>query len=295
MRERCCLARNDGSRKRGGRAATALVAATLAATPASRPALAGTPVAPSCGPEGGETVRVAGVDPDLALRLPDGRRVLIAGIDPVRATPSHPALASDAQARLEAWLDGRDAVIRPLATEPDRWGRTPALVFASVGADEPPALSVAFALVDAGLARARPDPAGHGCWASLVAAEGVARLAGLGLWADPYYAVRDASGAGGWSAGMGALALVQGRVTRVGGGRSWTRLGLDGPDADFSVRLDKRVMADLARRGVGPDGLRGLRVRVRGLLDDRFGAGLDAVEADGVEVLDADPGDTGPR
>ncbi len=285
MRGRWCLARNGGSRKRGRRSGAALAwAAILGIVPAA----AREPAAPPCIPDGGESVRVAAVAPDLTLRLADGRTVLLAGIDPVRATLVHPGFDAEARDRVQAWLGGHDAVMRSLATSPDRWNRWPALVFAPPRDEGAPTLSVALALVDAGLARTKPDPATHGCRTALLEAEDAARRAGLGLWADPYYAVRQASEAGGWSDGLGTLVLVQGRVTRVGNGRSWTEVDLGGPEARVSVRLGKREMAELSDRGLGREALPGRWLRVRGLLDDRFGLGLDAVDADGIESLDAD-------
>lgn len=286
MRKRRCLARNVGARKLGRCGWAALLAVLV-------PCCAGTaaPVQVSdCAADGAETVHVAGVSDDLSLQLADGRTLVLAGVDPARATPDHPALASDARAKLDAWLAGRDVLARALAAGPDRWNRWPALVLAGPGAGDPPRLSVALAVVDAGLARARPEPAAHGCWPALLAAEQAARDGRLGLWADPYYAVRDASDATGLAGVAGDMALVQGRVTRVGRGRSWVFVDLDG---DFTVRLGKRETVALARRGWDADRLKGARVRVRGLLDDRFGPGLDAVEADGIEVLDG-PTPAGP-
>ncbi len=275
---------------RGFVAFVAILAAP--ATEAKMPA--GPPV--PCSPEGSEAVRIASVGEDFTLGLSDGRTILLTGIDPLRNTPDHPALATDARAKLEAWLRGRDVRLRALAREPDRWNRWPALVFADAFASaperaavEPQQLSVALAMVDAGLARARPAQGNESCWADLLRAEQAARQAVLGLWADPYYAMRQASDRDGLAAAMGAMTVVQGRITRLGQGRTRLYMGLGGPQADFSLSLARRDMFILAELGLREDQLVGLTVRVRGYLDDRFGAAMDVTSAEQIEVLDPGP------
>lgn len=247
-----------------------------------------------CGAGDGEPVTVAGVEADFTLILADGRRILLAGVDPPRATADHPALAADARRRLEAWLAGRSARLRPLAAAPDRWNRVPALVDAdpppnpdgTPGPANGPTLSVALAMVDAGLGRARPDAGLGACWAALLRTEGPARAAALGLWADPYYAVREASDAAALADATGHMALVQGRVTRISRGRSRVFVGLDGRDADFTLRFVSRKASIPAELGLRADPVKGSLVRVRGILDDRFGATIEVTSADQVELLD---------
>ena len=270
------------------RFAAALLGALLTGHAVARAAAAERPALP-CSPEGAQAVRVGSVAEDFTLHLADGRTVVLAGIDPVRNTADHPRIAAEARAAVEAWLRGRDVLLQPAGAGADRWDRWPGLVFAGTdAAPEPPQLSVSLALVDAGLARARPEPPARACWASLLAGEARARAAGLGLWADPYYAVREASDEG-LAAITGALALVEGRVTRVGQGRSRLYIGLDGPAADFSLRLGKREAAALFGPGGSAERWKGLRVRVRGFLDDRFGLGMDIAGDDQVEILDERP------
>jgi hypothetical protein len=50
-------------------------------------------------------------------------------------------------------------------------------------------IGVAEAILDAGLARYRPDAAAHPCRDLLLAAEAEARAGKTGLWADPFYEV----------------------------------------------------------------------------------------------------------
>lgn len=249
-----------------------------------------------CSPAGGEAVEIAAVDADFHLVLRDGRTVLLAGVDPVRATPSRLGAAEDARAHLAAWLVGRPARLRPLDTGVDRWGRTRALVFASTGtrdldkpvAPDPALLSVGLALVDAGLARGRADAAMHACWPTTIVAEAGARAAGLGLWSDPYYAVRAAGNPSALTDLSGSFVLVQGQVTRVAKGRSRTLVDLGPRGADVSLRIAGNASFILGQVGLSEDRLLGRNVRVRGVLDDRFGYTIDVSDRDQIEVL-ADP------
>ncbi len=86
--------------------------------------------ADACGPQPSDTpVTVASVSDTLEVRLADGRLLRLAGLDPPRATPADPALPAKARAALEAWVAGGAVTMRSLAAEPDRWNRTPVLLF----------------------------------------------------------------------------------------------------------------------------------------------------------------------
>ncbi len=267
-------------------AAVLAIGWTVPAVAASRT----TSLSMSCDAERGEVVNVKAVAAEMTVVLEDGRTVLPAGVDLARATSSSPGLAKDARGRLDQWLAGRPAVLRPVDASPDRWGRTRALLFAAVEPAVPsdtaqPSLSLSLALVDAGLARAQAEPDLHACWPSLLAAEHAARAAGLGLWADPFYAVRDAGDAAQLAGASGGMALVQGQVTRVGRGRSRIYVGMGGGAADFTLRLAKRDIGLLSDVGLGADRLIGSILLVRGFLDNRFGASIEVTSPDQIEVV----------
>lgn len=264
--------------RRGAAFAMALLAAPQAVAAAR--AAAALPCAP-----GQETATVRAVTPDLGLVLADGRTLRLAGIDPVRDTASRPAQAAEAAARLQGWLAGRTVGVRLLAAQPDRWGRLPALVFASPdGAEGGAGRPVALALVDAGFARGRPEAVAAACWPALLAAEAGARQAGLGLWGDPYYAVRRAGDAQAFSDDAGGMVVAEGRVAHVGQTR--TRVYLDlGPRGGLSLRLDRRDLFILDQLGPSQSAWVGRPVRVRGYVDDRNGPQIDLVEGGQIEVL----------
>jgi hypothetical protein len=103
-------------------------------------------------------------------------------------------------------------------------------------------LPVGEALIDAGLARYEPSAAARSCRASLLAAEAGARAAGLGLWADPYYAVIVAadrpSFAETFAEKTGTAVIVEGRITSIADQRPHIMLYF-GPRQgwDFSVTV----------------------------------------------------------
>ena len=187
------------------------------------------------------------------------------------------------------WLKDRSVEVRPLAPEPDRWGRVPALIFAGQPGPDGSAgtgatVSVTEALIDAGLARARPDLRIAPCWSAFLALERGARDAELGLWREPRYAVIRAEDRARLLAETGRMAIVEGRVVRIVEGRARTYLsfGTQGR-TDFAVAVAKPVMARLRATGVDPGGWQGRQLRVRGLLDDRFGLQIELTSADQIE------------
>jgi endonuclease YncB( thermonuclease family) len=227
-----------------------------------------------CPADGSHRGKVASVNERLELILVDGLQLKIAGIDPPRPTPGNSELDILARDRLAQWLVGQDITFHPLEPGIDRWGRTPAFVFAplleAAKAPEQPSLPVGEALLDAGLARYESGPAARACKASLLAAEAAARAAGLGLWADPYYAV----------------VIVEGRITAIADRRPRIMLYF-GPRQgwDFSVTIFQRQNAfDGAYATLAA--LSGRTVRVRGLLDTRFGPQIEISDPDEIEVIE---------
>lgn len=279
-----------GGRAPGLRPFVALLAGAILAAPAPGPARADDCAAPSAG-EGRRTVafsrgRVARVDERLELILADGRRLKIAGLDPPRATPNSPELDIEAANKLHAWLAGREATFRPLLAAPDRWGRLPAEIFAPVGdAPDAPAISVAGAALEAGLGRFDPTGAPRRCRAFLLAAEASARASTLGLWSDPYYAIMRAGDRAAFAERAGTIVIVEGRVERVERDEFRAALVLgERRGRDFSVSIPRRNLAAFAAAGAGPSTFEGKTVRVRGLLDLRFGPQIEIERPDEIEA-----------
>ncbi len=258
-----------------------------------------------CPGEGGTEGRVVSVDERLELTLENGIRLKIAGVDPPRPTPGDPDLDVGARDRLAQWLVGQEIRFRPLEPGPDRWGRVVAFVFAvaAVSTNEPgPAqLPVGEALIDAGLARYEPSAAARPCRSALLAAEAGARASGLGLWADPYYAIIAAADRLSFAEKAGSSVIVEGRITGIASRRPRITLYF-GPrrSGNFSVTILPHDSKTFDAAYASLAGLTGQTVRVRGLLDTRFGPQIELsdpaeLEAAGQGQDAAAPGPPAPR
>jgi endonuclease YncB( thermonuclease family) len=243
-----------------------------------------------CPADGSHRDKVTSVNERLELTLVDGLQLKITGVDPPRPTPGNSELDILARDRLAQWLVGQDITFRPLEPGIDRWGRTPAFVFAplqeAAKAPEQPFLPVGEALLNAGLARYESGPAARACKASLLADEAAARAAGLGLWADPYYAVIAAADRPSFAEKVGTAVIVEGRITAIADRRPRIMLYF-GPRQgwDFSVTIFQRQNAfDGAYATLAA--LSGRMVRVRGLLDTRFGPQIEISDPDEIEVIE---------
>ena len=260
-----------------------------------------------CPNEGGARGKVVSVNERLELLLDDGNRLKIAGVDPPRPTPGDPELDIHARDRLAQWLAGQEIFFRTLEPGLDRWGRMAAFVFAAApGQANGPAtasLPVGEALIDAGLARYEPSAAARPCRTSLLAAEAGTRAAGLGLWADPYYAVIAAADRASFAEKTGTAVIVEGRVTGIAARRPRIMLTF-GPRQgwDFSVSDVPRNSKSFEAAYAALAALTGKTVRVRGLLDTRFGPQIEISNPDDIEVTGqeeaaqaASPGSPAPR
>jgi endonuclease YncB( thermonuclease family) len=246
------------------------------------------PAAGPCSRENTARASVANVDPSLDIALADGRILTLAGLDPPRDTPDHRRLAPEARDKLARWLEGREVAVRALIEKPNRFGRIPARLFAappdsSAGAE----IGIAEAILDAGLARYRPDAAAHPCRESLLAAESEARATKIGLWADPSYAVLPAGDRAAFANLRSGMVLVEGVATSLGETASRFYLNF-GPrrGSDFAITLPKRGANALEKAGIKVQDLVGRRLRVRGLLDATFGPQMELTDPDQLELID---------
>ena len=232
-------------------------------------ALAGLDTAFCCGAAGGAT-RVVEVTERLEIRLEDGRLVRLAGLDvPARARGGFDA-ATPARAKLaDRWV-GTPVAVALLAPKPDRWGRWLADLSSPDGA------SASLELLDAGLARVRPEFETRGCESERLAAESGARAAGLGLWNDPD-SILDASDLESLRANDGRFVVIEGAVRRVGMSRSRVYLDFGRRDG-FTVVVARKAEPAFERRGVALGNLGGQTIRMRGMLDDRFGPRMELAD-----------------
>lgn len=244
-----------------------------------------------CPNSGNRRGKVASVNERLELTLTDRIQLKIAGIEPPHPTPENSELDILSRDRLAQWLVGQDIAYQPVGPGLDRWGRLPAFVFAprqDIGErQDDPLLPVGDALLDAGLARYEPGPAAHACKAYLLAAEAAARGAALGLWADPYYAVIAATDHPSFAEKFGTAMIVEGRVTAIADRRPRIMLYFGPrPGWDFSVAVFQQSGKAFEESYTSIAAFNGRNVRVRGLLDGRFGPQIEISDPDEIEVIE---------
>jgi endonuclease YncB( thermonuclease family) len=222
-------------------------------------AIAGPLPAAECRPDGAEaeTATVGYVDDGDTLRLTNGDRVRLVGIDsPEIGRDGHPdeAFARQARQALQALLaESHNRVeVVDAAEDEDRYGRRLSYLYL------PDGRSVQAGLLDQGMAMAvfvAPNLELADC---LTARERSARHAERGIWSLPAYDPGLPSRRGIPDQVQGA-AIVQGRVKSVGHSRSDIWINLEGRVA---LKIDRD---DLARfPGWDFDALDGRRLRARG-------------------------------
>jgi endonuclease YncB( thermonuclease family) len=218
--------------------------------------------------------RVAAVLDSRSIRLEDGREIRLAGIE---RAGTHTA---SGRAALSAVVTGRDVTLHGEDDSPDRYGRQSAFVFVT-GSEH----SVQSELLRRGEALVSSDISEKNCAAALFAAEGAARDAKLGIWADPT-AIKNAESPGDILAAIGHFTVVEGRVlsvrqagaiTYLNFGRNWTR--------DFAATISRRIIPAFENAHLGPKSLENRRIRVRGVVSSRGGPRIDLLRVGQIEVL----------
>ncbi len=263
-------------------AAVALVA--LVGGAAMTPALA-EDAATGCDTVPGESGRVARILDGATFALEDGLVVRLAALlppEPPLGTPRADwPLATAADAALGRLALGRVVTLAYPDAGRDRYGR--AVAMATVDGDQ---TSLAEAMLAEGLARVAPAEEPRSCLAPLFATEREAREKQLGLWADPYYAIRAARDPA-LAERADAYDLVEGRVLSVGVrgpiayldfGRNWR--------TDFTAVIAGPAGRALTAAGTPPASLEGRRVRVRGWIEQHDGPSLRVTHPAELELLD---------
>jgi endonuclease YncB( thermonuclease family) len=232
--------------------------------------------------------RVATVVDGRTFTLENGREVRLSALE-VPPLPRAADAGRDgkaglaAKAALEALIGGREVALKRPGAESDRYGRLTAHAYVAQNGTE---RWIERDLLAQGHARVAARVPG-GCAAALLAAEKTAREAKLGLWADPYYAMKRAEKPAEVLAQRGRFAIVEGRVLSVrdSGGIIYVNFGRRWSE-DFAVTILKRNERTFAAAGLEPEKLTGRRVRVRGWIEERGGPRIEAVSPEQIEVAE---------
>lgn len=220
--------------------------------------------------------------------LDDGRVVRMIGTQAPKLPLDRPdfptwPLAPEARAALAEVALNRHVRLGFGGETVDRYGRVLAHVFVDGPEGE---VWAQQAMVLKGLARVYSFPDNRACLDLLFAAEGRARLAGLGIWSDPYYSTRAANAPGDLLARAGQYELVEGRVLLAerSGGRVYLNFGRFWKE-DFTVVIEAPALRIFASAGMDPLVLEGALLRVRGWVDDRDGPRIEVTHPEQIEVL----------
>jgi len=219
--------------------------------------------------DNGMVVRLMGIQaPKLALGRPDHED-----------WPGGQA----AKAALTALALNKPVLLRYGGEEIDRHDRQLAQIYVLAG-DAP--VWVQQAMLAQGQARVYSFPDNRACLAELLAAEGRARAAGLGIWGDSDYRVRRADRPADLLARAGHYELVEGRVLAAEriGNQVFLNFGRYFKE-DFTAVIDARALRLFAESGLDPATLGGALVRVRGWIEERDGPRIPVTHPEQIEIL----------
>ena len=117
----------------------------------------------------------------------------------------------------------------------------------------------------------------------MLAHEGAARAAGLGIWADPFYAIRKPQET---AALIGSFQIVVGEIIDITRIRDTVYLNFDEDwRSDFTIRIGGGALKLFIGTRLEPAALLGKRVRVRGWLKSYNGPLIDTSHPEQIEVL----------
>lgn len=236
----------------------------------------------ACGPKAphdlraGPEAKVIAIKDDASLKLENTGIAHLAALDFPHGAPA-------AVERLKSAVLGRKVRLYFDAAERDLSGALSGQIYARDEAGR--WLWLQRDLVEAGLARVRPQPVDRSGAEALLPFEDGARGARKGIWADPALAVRNAD-ENALSAQTGAFVLVEGKVVSVG--RAAHRVFLNfraDYKTDFTVTIPEEAWS--AWPGGAPYllNLKDERVRVRGVLTELNGPSIEAVTPAQIEAL----------
>lgn len=235
----------------------------------------------------GETAlgQVTGVIDAASLRLADGRKIRLAGLEPALRPLDLPSgdlwpFADEAERTLATLVHGQDVSLRLTGEQADRHGHV--LAHVERAAD---GLWLQGELLSLGLARVGTLPDTREQAPAMLAYERTARDARVGLWAHPAMAVRSPTNIRSY---VDSFQIVEGLVLDVANVRGRTFLNF-GPDwrEDFTVTIAAGDRDSFTAAGVDPDILVGRSIRVRGWVGVRNGPVIEATHPEQIELLTA--------
>jgi endonuclease YncB( thermonuclease family) len=245
------------------------------------------PARPACGEATIATGEVARVVDGRTFVLADGREARLAAIEAPPVTPAdpneeHAAAGLAAKTALEAILLRQIVILKAAGPGFDRYGRLVAEAFVGRDAEN----WVQYEILTKGYALVAPGGDNATCVTFLRGVERKARADGLGLWGDPYFAMKEAQYPDDVLTELGRFALVAGKVISVNEsgplvylnfGRRWTE--------SFTVTVAKRNQRVFSAAGLDPKTLAGREIEVRGFIEERGGPAIEASRPEQIEIV----------
>jgi endonuclease YncB( thermonuclease family) len=226
------------------------------------------------------------VDGDTVL-LDNGLVVRLVGIQAPKLALDRPGFAdwplgAAAKAALAGFVLGHDVQLRYGGERRDRYGRTLAQLFLADSDDT----WVQRAMLASGYARVYSLADNRQCLTPLFAAESAARANRLGIWAEPYYSLKQANRPQTLAESEGRYELVEGRVllAEAAGRNIYLNFGRNW-NVDFTAVIDQKAQSLFADSGIDPLMLNGALVRLRGWIEDRDGPRMAVTHPEQIEVL----------
>jgi len=247
----------------------------------------------SCGGlEPGPARTVTRIVDGETVALDDGTELRLVGalapraID-VGAEPDRWPMEAAAREALHGLVLGKSIELAFGGERMDRYGRLRAHAFLIEGEAR---RWVQGHLLERGFARAYTLPADRACASELLAAEGAARQAQRGLWAEAAYSIRPAHRPAELLRHRTTFQVVEGRIVRVALVRGTIYLNFDRNwRRGFSASLRRGDSGLLGDYASNPKGLEGRSVRVRGWIEQRGGPSIDLSSGGLLEVVTMPP------
>jgi endonuclease YncB( thermonuclease family) len=237
------------------------------------------------GPAPTESARVEAVFDGDTLKLADGTRLRLAGIEAPKRdlAPGDAAmarLAEAAEAMLKALVGDGQVGLRLDSGRRDRYGRRLAQVFNSKGE------WLQGALVSGGNARVRGDGRNREGLRTLLNLEAQARAGAQGIWRHPAFAVRRAEDPA-LGRFAGSFQIIEGQVlaAALNGGVGYVNFGPD-RETDLTLFLKKPSLDLLDPAMLDLAWLTSKPIRCRGWLDLYKGPRIDISYPEQIEVLE---------
>ena len=221
-------------------------------------------------------------------RLEDGNEIRLVGIQ----APKLPLgrknfdawpLSTEAKDLISDLTIGEQVALSFGGSERDRYGRWLAHLHVTTGRNK--GLWVQGEMLRQGLARVYSFVDNRSLVDEMLALEKEARQARRGIWAQDYYAIRNAD-PGALNRELGTFQLIEGRVVDAAKvkGTVYLNFGNDWR-TDFTVSLRYKTVRMFKKAGIDPLSLKGQSIRVRGWLSKRNGPMIKATHPEQVEIL----------